>query len=66
MRQKKNLLTADFSTSQDWGEEIQLCGTENQVVQLGVRELREKRGLERHEEQEVDGKVIAVSTWSRA
>lgn len=26
----------------------------------------EKKGAERHEEQEVDGKVIAVSTWSKA
>lgn len=50
-------------------------GTENQVVQLGRRVLRERecvcwvggrgrRGDKR--EQEVDGKVIAVSTWSVA
>lgn len=31
-----------------------------------VRESRETRGAERCEEQEVDEKVIAVSTWSSA
>lgn len=35
-----------------------------QKSKLGVREHRE--GVERHEEQEVDGKVIAASTWSVA
>lgn len=31
-----------------------------------VSERAERMGVERREEQEVDGKVIAVSTWSTA
>lgn len=46
----KNLLTADFSASEDRGKDSALFifkhGTENQVVQLGVRERREKGGGE--------------------
>lgn len=48
-------------------------GTESQVVQLGRervrRRRREKKKRERRRDkrqQEVDGKVIAVSTWSEA
>lgn len=69
-KERKNPLTADLSISKDWGKDTALYffkhGTENQVVQRGVRESGEKRGVERQEEQEVDGKVIAVSTWSIA
>lgn len=47
---KKNLLTTDFSASEDGGKDTALYffkhGTENQVVQLGVRERREKGGGE--------------------
>lgn len=50
MRGEKNLLTADFSASEDGGKDSALFifkhGTENQVVQLGVRERREKGGGE--------------------
>lgn len=46
-------------------------GTESQVVQLGrervLRRRRKKRERRRDKrQQEVDGKVIAVSTWSEA
>lgn len=48
--QKKNPLTADLSISKDVGKDTALYffkhGTENQVVQLGVRERREKGGGE--------------------
>lgn len=68
-KEKKNLLTTDFSTSED-GEKIQLCISSNMVQKTKLcsweLESREKRGAERQEEQEVDGKVIAVSTWSIA
>lgn len=49
-QKKKNPLTADLSISKDVGKDTALYffkhGTENQVVQLGVRERREKGGGE--------------------
>lgn len=47
-------------------------GTESQVVQLGRERVRRRRREKKRErrrdkrQQEVDGKVIAVSTWSEA
>jgi len=66
---EKNLLTADLSTSDDGGKDTALFffkhGTETKLCSWEW-ESGEKRGAERQEEQEVDGKVIAVSTWSIA
>lgn len=70
---RKNLLTADFSTSDDrgwgvgfsfvflqrWHRKPKLWSGEGERGGGGERR-RDKR------EQEVDGKVIAVSTWSVA
>lgn len=72
-REEKNLLTADFSASDDGergGEDTALYffkhGTEKASCAAGRVRAERKKGAERQEEQEVDGKVIAVSTWSIA
>lgn len=69
-RDKERKISLNRRSSEDGGKRYSFVFLQtwhrNQVVQLGAREQREKEGEERHEEQEVDGKVIAVSTWSIA
>lgn len=70
IRRDKNPLTADMSISKDGGNDTALYffkhGTENQVVQQGLRERRKKGGWRDKRNRKLMGKVIAVSTWSIA